>query len=77
MSCKLEPAIWSRDIGHIGIHARGGRTYRRTYGRTVTKMDGFMGFLPMVVRVRTFGPPSSAISDTFYEPADCWCNNGR
>ena len=30
MSSELEPALWSRDTGHIGIH--GGK-----YGRTVTK----------------------------------------
>ena len=50
MSSKLEPVIWSRDTGHIGIH--GGWTY----GHTVTKTklsDGLPYFL-------NYGAPSSA-----------------
>ena len=38
MSSKLEPVIWLRDTGHIGIHGGvDGRTVVRSYGRTVTK----------------------------------------
>ena len=35
MSSKLEPLIWLRDTGHIGIHGRAdGRTDGQTDGRT-------------------------------------------
>ena len=33
MSSKLEPVIWLRDTGHIGIHKRGGRTRTSVPGR--------------------------------------------
>ena len=45
VSSKLEPVIWSRDTGHIGIH---GLVDVRSYGRTVTKTklsDGLPYFL--------------------------------
>ena len=36
MSSKLEPVIWLRDTGHIGIHGGvDGLTYVRTDGRTI------------------------------------------
>ena len=35
MSSKLEPVIWLRDSGYIGIHGGAdGRTYVRMYGRS-------------------------------------------
>ena len=56
MSSKLEPVIWLRDTGHIGIHGGvDGRTVVQSYGRTVvsrtvtktkfSRIDGLSYFL--------------------------------
>ena len=51
MSSKLEPAIWLRDTGHIGIHGGAdGRTYVRTfmthgYKTKFSHIDGLPYFL--------------------------------
>ena len=48
MSSKLEPVIWLRDTGHIGIHGGvDGRTVMRSYGRTANHI-----FLTMVLCAR-------------------------
>ena len=51
MSSKLEPTIWSRNTGHIGIHGR-------VDARTVVEYNIF---LPMMLYVRAFDARSSAI----------------
>ena len=46
MSSKLEPIIWSRDTGHIGLHGE-------VDGRTVAKSQiVYYIFLPMALRAR-------------------------
>ena len=64
MSSKLEPVIWLRDTGHIGIHeGADGRTYVRTFMTSWLKtkfshIDGLPYFL-------SYGAPrarSSAIN---------------
>ena len=62
MNSKLEPVIWLRDTGHIGIHggAEAGRTYVCTdvYDVMAIKPNfltwmGYHIFLAMVLRART------------------------
>ena len=60
MSSKLEPVIWLRDTGHIGIHGGvDGQTYVRTDVEDVMAIKpnfltsmGYHIFLAMVLRAR-------------------------
>ena len=73
MSFKLEPVIWLRDTGHIGIHGGAdGRTYVRTYVCTdvhdvmaikpnFLTSTGYHIFLAMVLRARE-APLSTSLS---------------
>ena len=49
MSSKLEPAMWSRDTGHIGIY---GGVDDRTVVRWPKPNMGYHIFLPIFLRAR-------------------------
>ena len=51
MSSKLEPVMWLRDTGHIGIHkGADGRTDGRTYVRTRVLKQATVDNFPVGVR---------------------------